>query len=86
MFNNVTLIGYLDSDAETRSTRNDSILTVLSLATKRSWKNRETGAWESRTTWHRCICFGAMASLASSLTKGAHLWRADHKNAPLARV
>ena len=28
MFNNVTLIGYLGSDAESRSTRNNSTLTV----------------------------------------------------------
>lgn len=73
MFNNVTLIGYLGSDAETRSTRKNSALTVLSLATKRSWKNRETGAWESQTMWHRCVCFGAVASWASALKKGAHV-------------
>ena len=73
MFNNVTLIGYLGSDAESRTTRNNLTMTALSLATKRSWKNRETGAWESQTTWHRCICFGAVASSASSLTKGAHV-------------
>ena len=73
MFNNVTLIGYLGSDAEIRTTRNDSVLTVLSLATKRSWKNRETGAWESQTTWHRCVCFGAVASRAAGLTKGSHV-------------
>ena len=36
MFNNVTLIGYLGSDAESRPTRNNSTLTVLSLATKRT--------------------------------------------------
>ena len=34
MFNNVTLIGYLGSDAESHRTRNNSTLTVLSLATK----------------------------------------------------
>ena len=73
MLNNVTLIGYLGSDAETPTTRNDSVLTVLSLATKRSWKNRETGAWESQTTWHRCVCFGAVASLACGLMKGSHV-------------
>ena len=43
MFNNVTLIGYLGSDAQSRTTRNNSTLTVLSLATKRTWKNRQTG-------------------------------------------
>jgi single-stranded DNA-binding protein len=50
MFNKVTLIGYLGSDAESRPTRNNSALTVLSLATKHPWKNRETGAREAQTT------------------------------------
>ena len=73
MFNNVTLIGYLGSDAESRSTRNNSTLTVLSLATRRFWKNRETGERESQTTWHRCVAFGRTAEYAATLTKGAHL-------------
>ena len=73
MFNNVNLIGYLGSDAESRATRNNSTLTVLSLATKRTWKNRETGDRESRTTWHRCAVFGKTAEYAATLTKGAHL-------------
>ncbi len=73
MFNNVTLIGYLGSDAESRTTRNNSTLTVLSLATKRTWKNRETGARESQTTWHKCVSFGRTAEYAAGLTKGAHI-------------
>lgn len=73
MFNNVTLIGYVGCDAESRTTRNNSTLTVLSLATKRIWKNRETGERESRTTWHRCVTFGRTAEYAATLTKGAHL-------------
>jgi single-strand DNA-binding protein len=73
MFNNVTLIGYLGSNAESRPTRNNSTLTVLSLATKRTWKNRQTGELESRTTWHKCVSFGRTAEYASGLTKGAHL-------------
>jgi single-strand DNA-binding protein len=73
MFNNVTLIGYLGSDAESRPTRSNSTLTVLSLATKRTWKNRQTGELESRTTWHKCVAFGRTAEYAAGLTKGAHL-------------
>lgn len=73
MFNNVTLIGYLGSDAESRTTRNNTAMTVLSLATKRTWKNRETGERESQTTWHRCVTFGRTAEYAATLTKGAHL-------------
>jgi single-strand DNA-binding protein len=48
-------------------------MTVLSLATKRFWKNRETGANESETTWHRCVVFGRTAEYAATLKKGAHL-------------
>ena len=48
--NTVILIGYLGSDAESRTTRNNSTLTVLSLATNRVWKDRETGERQSQTT------------------------------------
>jgi single-strand DNA-binding protein len=73
MFNSVTLIGHLDSDAESRPTRNNPTLTLLSLATKRTWKNRQTGERESQTTWHKCVAFGHAAEYAAALTKGAHL-------------
>ena len=42
--NRVTLIGFLGKDAEKRVTKNDIPYTVLSLATKDSWKDR-TGEW-----------------------------------------
>jgi single-strand DNA-binding protein len=71
--NNVTLIGYLGSDAETRNTRNDSTLTTLSLATQRTWRDRESGERQSQTTWHRLVVFGRLAEYAATLTKGAHL-------------
>jgi len=71
--NRVTIIGFLGKDAETRTTRNDSSFTTLSVATKRSWKNRETGAYESQTTWHRCVVFGSQAAFAATLLKGAHV-------------
>ena len=59
--NNVILIGYLGSAAETRKTRNDSTLTTLSLATQRTWKDRESGERQSQTTWHRLVVFGRLA-------------------------
>jgi single-strand DNA-binding protein len=69
MYNNVTLIGYLGTDAESRPTRNNSTLTILSLATKRTWKNRETGTREAQTTWHKCVFFGRTAEYAAGLAK-----------------
>lgn len=71
--NRTTLIGFLGKDAEKRTTKNDVTYTVLSLATKDSWKNRN-GEWQSRTEWHRCIVWGVkFAAFAAGLRKGAHL-------------
>ena len=71
--NTVILIGYLGSDAESRAIRNNSTLTVLSLATNRLWKDRETGERQSQTTWHRCVSLGPTATYAATLTKGAYV-------------
>jgi single-strand DNA-binding protein len=71
--NRATLIGFLGKDAEVKSTRKSASFTVLSLATKRSWKDRETGERQSQTTWHRCIVWGKLGEFAATLTKGAHI-------------
>ena len=71
--NRATLIGFLGKDAEVKTTKNQTSLTVLSLATKRSWKNRETGERQSETTWHRCIVWAKLGEYAATLTKGAHV-------------
>jgi single-strand DNA-binding protein len=68
--NKVTLIGFLGSDAEVRSTDNRSF-TTLSLATKSSYK--KDGKYISHTEWHRCVVFGKLAEFAGTLKKGAHL-------------
>ena len=69
--NRITLIGFLGSDAETKSA-NSTHIAIFSLATKTSWKN-DAESWESRTDWHRCVAFGKLADFAGSLSKGAHV-------------
>ena len=71
--NRVSLTGFLGKDAETKITRNSASFTVLSLATKRCWKDRETQEWKSETTWHRIIAWGKLGEYAANLTKGAYL-------------
>ena len=71
--NRVSLTGFLGKDAEVKTTRNNATFTVLSLATKRSWKDRETKDWKSETTWHRCVAWGKLGEFAATLTKGAHV-------------
>jgi len=72
--NRSTLIGFLGKDAECRATKTNNIpYTVLSLATRTSWKNKTTGEYVSRTDWHRCIAWGNRGERAASLLKGSHL-------------
>ena len=71
--NRATLIGFLGKDAEVKTTKNENSFVILSLATKRSWKDRETGERQSQTTWHRCIVWGKLGEYAATLTKGAHV-------------
>ncbi len=76
--NTVILTGYLGGDAESRTARANSseasTFVTLSLATKRTWKDRESGERQSLTTWHRCVIFNPrIADYAASLTKGAHV-------------
>jgi single-strand DNA-binding protein len=71
--NNVTLTGFIGGDAETRTTRSNTTFTVFSLATKNSWKDRESGEWTSRTEWHRAVVFGRLTDLAGTLKKGDHV-------------
>jgi single-strand DNA-binding protein len=70
--NRITLIGFLGSDATTLNTTNSSF-TVLSLATKSSYKDKKTGEYKSSTEWHRCVVWGKLSDFAKTLTKGAHL-------------
>jgi single-strand DNA-binding protein len=70
--NSVDIMGFLGADSENRTTKDGVPITVLSLATKRSWKNAN-GEWQSHTDWHRVTCFGAVAEFAAGLSKRAHL-------------
>ena len=70
--NRISLIGFLGQDAATR-TANNANFTVLSLATKSSYKDKRTGEYNGHTEWHRCIVWGRLAEYAKTLTKGAHV-------------
>jgi single-strand DNA-binding protein len=70
--NRISLIGFLGQNA-TSLTANNSSFTVLSLATKSSYKDKKTGEYVGHTEWHRCVVWGRLAEYAKTLTKGTHL-------------
>lgn len=72
--NKAILMGFLGNDAVVRTGKNDKPFTTLSLATKKSRKNKETGKYEDeRTEWHNLIVFGKLGEFAATLKKGTHV-------------
>lgn len=68
--NKVILIGNLGRDCETRFTADNSFaITTFSIATSRSYKNRE-GAWTDETTWHNIVTYNATDYTKENLLKG----------------
>lgn len=73
--NAVTLIGFVGADPEQRQSKsNGSKFTVLSVATRRSWKNAED-EWASKTEWHRIAIFRPRLAeyVLNSIRKGTHV-------------
>jgi len=71
--NRLSLIGFTGKDGEQKFTQNGVPFTILSVATKASWKNKDTGVWESRTEWHRIVAWSKLGEFALSLKSGAHV-------------
>jgi single-strand DNA-binding protein len=71
--NNVTLKAFLGRDAALHVNTNQTPFAVLSLATKSTHRNRQSGELVAHTEWHRVIANGRLAESAKSLLKGAHV-------------
>ena len=69
--NNVELIGFLGSNAETKTTPNGKTVTTLSLATKTSYL--KDGERHEPTEWHRIQAWGRLAEYAGAFKKGAQI-------------
>ncbi|MDQ1472381.1 MAG: single-strand DNA-binding protein [Bryobacterales bacterium] len=71
--NRVMITGFLGNDPESRTTRNSSTFTALSVATKRNWKNREPASTSRRRHATDVSCTWPTAAFAATLLKGAHV-------------
>ncbi len=69
------LRGFLGKDAITKSITNCKIFVAFSVATKSSYKDKQTGEWVSQTFWHRITAFGKPAVDANNqqLRKGDYV-------------
>jgi single-strand DNA-binding protein len=71
--NKTTLKGFIGKDAESFATKHQKPFTVLSLATKSGYKDKQTNEWVNHTEWHRVVAFGTPASYAKNLKKGDYV-------------
>jgi single-strand DNA-binding protein len=71
--NKITLKGYLGKDAENIATKQQRTFTVLSLATKSGYKDKQKNEWVNHTEWHRIVAFGTPADYAKNLKKGEYV-------------
>ena len=67
--NKAILMGFLGNDADVRTGKNGNF-TILELATKSSYKDKESDKYISRTEWHRCIVFGKLRRVRSQAQEG----------------
>ncbi|PQJ97088.1 single-stranded DNA-binding protein [Chromatium okenii] len=73
--NRVILIGNLGADPEVRYMANGDPVANVSLATKETWKDRNTGEKQERTEWHRVVFFGKIAEVVKQyLRKGSQIY------------
>src|ERR1700716_4017168 len=67
--NKVIIVGNLGRDPEVRYTPNGSAVCNVSVATTRSWKNKESGDKSEETEWHRVVFNDRLAEIAGEYLK-----------------
>jgi single-strand DNA-binding protein len=67
--NKVIIVGNLGRDPEVRYTPNGSAVCNVSVATTRSWKNKDSGDKSEETEWHRVVFYDKLAEIAGEYLK-----------------
>ena len=67
--NKVILVGNLGRDPETRYMPSGAAVTNVSVATSKSWRDRDSGEQKERTEWHRVVFFNRLAEIANEYLK-----------------
>ncbi len=74
MLNKVQLIGRLGKEPDTRYMTNGEAVANVSLATTKSWKDKE-GNKQEKTEWHNLVFYRGLAEVVSEyLKKGALIY------------
>ena len=73
--NKVILVGNLGNDPDMKYTAGGSAVAKISVATKDSWRDKQTGENQERTEWHRVVAFGRLGEIMGEyLRKGSQVY------------
>jgi single-strand DNA-binding protein len=73
--NKVIIVGNLGNDPDTRYMPSGTAVTNLSVATSRSWKDKQSGEQKEHTEWHKVAMFDRLAEIAAEyLRKGSQVY------------
>lgn len=73
--NKVILVGNLGADPDTRYTASGAAVSNLSVATSRSWRDKQSNEMREETEWHRVVLFGRLGEIAGEyLRKGSKVY------------
>src|SRR3954468_22078774 len=67
--NKVIIVGNLGRDPEVRYTPNGNAVCNVSVATTRTWKNKDSGDRAEETEWHRVVFYDRLAEIAGEYLK-----------------
>jgi single-strand DNA-binding protein len=73
--NKVILVGNLGRDPETKYMPSGGAVTNISIATSKTWKDKDSGEKKEKTEWHRVVFFNRLAEIAGEyLKKGSQVY------------
>lgn len=73
--NRMIIVGNLGKDPEVKTTQNGKKVVNLSVATSRTWRDRESGERKESTQWHKVVVFNeTLVEEASHLRKGQKVY------------
>ena len=67
--NKVILVGNCGQDPEMKHLPSGGAVTNVSIATSDTWKDKQTGAQQERTEWHRVVFFNRLAEIVGEYVK-----------------
>lgn len=72
--NRVIIMGNLGQDPEVRYMPSGGAATTISVATNRSWTDKNNNEKHEEVSWHRCVAFGKTAEIiAEHFSKGRRI-------------